>query len=139
MKNVVRFVAMIIVISLTICLCGCSIFPKDDTPAVVEMTTTKSGHAIVASSHNGLGMTGSGIRIAIRYVCKITLQDEEDVLNVHFSCEACGHDEVCELKAPASKMFHCDCPEDGDDNNNAREYFCVLAYINSDPESETTG
>lgn len=38
-----------------------------------------------------------------------------------------GHDESLEFTAPEAKMLSCDCPEDGDENNNAKEYVCIIA------------
>lgn len=129
MKNIIRFVALILVIAL--CMCGCNFI--DNKHAVVEMTT-KSGQAVLAQSYNGFNSTLTGQQQAITNSCRITLQDEEDVLYVHFYCEECAHDEECELTAPASKLFECDCSDKADNDKKAKEYFAVV--VSKEPDSE---
>ena len=134
MKNIIRSVLLLIIVAMATCLTACGLFVEDKQNALVELTST-SGYAAVASSYNGLGKTWSGLYGAQRKVCKVSLKNEKDVLTVHFQCDACGHDEVCELTAPAAKTFKCDCEEDGDEKNNAKEYFCVLVSIGEASET----
>ncbi len=134
MKNIFRSVLLLVIVAMATCLTACGLFVQDNQHAFAELTST-SGYAAVASSYNGLGMTWTGLYAAQRYACRVHLKDEKDVLTVHFRCDACGHDEVCELTAPASKVFMCDCDENGDEENNAKEYFCVLASIGEDAET----
>lgn len=134
MKNIFRSVLLLVIVAMATCLTACGLFVQDNQHASVELTST-SGYAAVASSYNGLGRTFSGLYVAQQKACKVSLKNEEDVLTVHFRCDACGHDEVCELTAPAAKVFMCDCDENGDEKNNAKEYFCVLASIEEDSET----
>lgn len=102
-------------VMLSICLTGCK---SDKTHAIVEVKTS-AGHAMV-----GLSLNGS--RMAKSYPLELVLQKDETV-SVHFYCDTCGHDESLEFTAPEAKMLSCDCPEDGDENNNAKEYVCIIA------------
>ena len=109
-------------VMLSLCLTGCK---KDNTHAIVEVKTSE-GYAMVGLSLNGLGKANTGSQMAKNYPLELVLQKDETV-SVHFYCDTCGHDESLEFTAPEAKMLSCDCPEDGDENNNAKEYVCIIA------------
>ena len=102
---------------------------SDDSPAVVEIETTQSGQTIQERSWNGLRGRKTGFQWAIEKACTVVSQGEEDLLKVHFFCEKCGHDEVRELKGSTYELLFCDCPENGDDSNNAKEYFYIVSTL----------
>lgn len=134
MRNIIKIFSIIIVISL--CLTGCSVFKMDGVPAVVEMTT-KSGGAAVASSFNGLNMTRTGASRALQGVYTCYLEDEDDVLDFRFYCSQCEYEAVEEIVAPYSKVFECNCPLDGGEDFNSKEYFALKVLLK--PQSEETG
>lgn len=133
MRNIIKFFSIIIAISL--CLAGCSFLKQDGVPAVIEMTT-KSGGAVVASSFNGLNMTRTGASRALQGVHTCYLENEDDVLNFRFYCPQCEHEVVEEIVAPYSKVFECDCPLDGGEDFNSKEYFALKVLLA--PQSEET-
>lgn len=117
-----RFMVGFFMLLSTFALSGCK---EDNKNAIVEITTS-TGEALVDRACNGIGTGGiSGAEIAMNNPCKLTLQDG-DTAKVHFYCDACGYDEELLLTAPVAKMLSCDCPEDGDEDGNGKEYVVVL-------------
>lgn len=134
MRNIIKIFSIIIAIFL--CLSGCSFLKQDGVPAVIEMTT-KSGGAVVTSSFNGLNMTRTGASRALQGVSTYYLEDEDDVLYFRFYCSQCEYEVVEDIVAPYSKVFECDCPLDGGEDFNSKEYFALKVLLKSN--SEETG
>ena len=98
--------------------------------------TTESGGAVVASSFNGLNMTRTGASRALDGVHTYYLEDEDDILHFHFYCSQCEYEVVEEIVAPYSRVFECDCPLDGGEDFNSKEYFALKVSLA--PQSEET-
>lgn len=109
-------------------MCGCSsLLYQDNNPAIAEITN-ESGSAYIVLSNNGLGYVYSGKKRAFNNDAMMSLNEGEK-FTAHFFCNSCGHDETCESTAPFSKLFECDCPEDGGKNHNAKEYIVLLVDV----------
>lgn len=127
MKKMKLFATIIAIVCTTSALSGCGIFRKDKEHAIIEVTN-EAGEAYIDTSYNGLGMTWTGEKAALKGALEMQLKEGEKV-RIHFCCDSCGHDERCVIEAPFAKMFKCDCPEDGGENDTAKEYYAVLAEI----------
>ena len=122
MKKVV--IMMVTVVLICVALTGCSnAFKEDEIPATVTLTTS-SGDATVWKSVNGAGMTQSGKERAIHYKSNIVLKDGETA-TVTFKCDACGDEQKYEVTEAWAEVLSCKCPEEIDENGNAKEYVAI--------------
>ena len=129
-----KFAAIIVTAIITmLMLTGCS-FHNDTEPAIVEITTT-DGRTYLSYSFNNSWNTVDPLKAAMQNCLKINLEEGEEA-NLHFYCNACGHDEEYSVSEAESKLFQCDCPTQGDDEGNLKEYLVVL--ISQVPEEELT-
>ena len=116
-------IMMVTVILMCVALTGCNSFKQDDTHATVSLTTS-TGQSFIGQSFNGAGMTWSGQKAALHYKSELTLLNGETA-TLTFKCDACGNEQTYEVTEAFSEMLHCDCPEEIDENGNAREYFAI--------------
>lgn len=116
-------IMMVTVILMCVALTGCNSFKQDDTHAIVSLTTS-TGQSFIGQSFNGAGMTWSGQKAALHYKSELTLLNGETA-TLTFKCDACGNEQTYEVTEAFSEMLHCDCPEEIDENGNAREYFAI--------------
>ena len=133
-RTTMKKIAIIVITAITdiMMLTGCS-FKGDNNHAIVEITTT-NGRAIVARSYNNSwGNVRPPQDEAIRNALSINLEEGEQA-NVRFYCQACGHDEEYTTKEAEARAFQCDCPYEGDEEGNLKEYFVMV--ISQAPEDE---
>ena len=116
-------IMLVTVILICVALTGCNSLKKDDTHAIVSLTTS-TGQAYVGQSFNGAGLNLSGQKIALRYKTELTMLKGETATLI-FKCDACGNEQEYEITEAFSKTLHCDCPEEIDKDGNAREYFAI--------------
>lgn len=116
-------IMMVSVILMFVVLTGCQGFKKDETHATVSLTTS-TGQALVGQSFNGAGLNWSGQKIALNYKSELTLLNDETA-TLTFKCDACGNEQTYVVTEAFSETLHCDCPEEIDENGNAREYFAI--------------
>lgn len=116
-------IMMVTVILMCVALTGCNGLKQDDTHAAVSLTTS-TGQSFAIRSFNGAGMTRSGQRIALCNTSELTLLNGETA-TLTFKCDACGNEQTYEITEAFAKILHCDCPEEIDENGNAREYIVI--------------
>jgi len=107
---------------MAITLTGCGESLKQDENHAKVSWVTESGQAANTRSFNGAGMTMSGQDIALRNKAKFVLK-EGDKLHLTFECEACGDVQEFDIDEPWAKTISCECPEEIDENGNAKEYY----------------
>lgn len=133
MKRMLKTIVtmMIMVVALT----GCSNpFRKDDKHATVSVTTS-DGQAHVFQSVNGSNATVSGKELALR-TGKINFNIKKgETAHIVFKCDACGNEQEFDINQPWSDVISCDCPEEVDEDGNAREYSAIEVTYN---QEETT-
>lgn len=117
-------IMVVTVVLMCVALTGCSNPLKtDDTHATVTLTTS-SGKAYVWRSINGAGMTTSGKDLSLYHKSELILNDGETA-TVTFKCDACGNEQEYEVSEAWAETLYCDCPEEIDQNGNAKEYTTI--------------
>lgn len=117
-------IMVVTVVLMCTALTGCSNpFKTDDTHATVTLTTS-SGEAHIWRSVNGAGMTTSGKDIALYHKSEFIL-NEGETATVTFKCDACGNEQEYEVSEAWAETLSCDCPEEIDQNGNAKEYTAI--------------
>lgn len=113
-------------------LTGCSNpFRTDDAHATVSVTTS-DGQAHVFQSVNGSNATVSGKELALRE-CKTNFNLKTgETAHIVFKCDACGNEQEFDINQPWSDVISCDCPEEIDEDGNAREYSAIEVTYNQD-------
>ena len=120
-----KSVFVAVVLCFVFALTGCSNpFINDKSHAILTVATS-DGRANIFESYNGLNMTCSGETAALRRKLCIELEEGQNV-TCHFECPACSYvrDEVFE--STCGVVFSCECPEEGDEENNAKEYIAIV-------------
>lgn len=129
-KNIVRLLSLSLVIIMT-CLTGCgNIFASDNAHATMTAVSS-TGRTGIYESYNGYNLNKSGEQLALIHCFYILLEHEESVTLV-FKCEACGNEQEFTIDSACSKVICCDCPEEGDENGNAKEYICIKVGVEQD-------
>lgn len=118
-----KFMLLVSLLCVCFLLVGC-VIKEDRSHATVEIETSR-GESFTRSSSNGYTTPFDGKEQAILQVKFFELKDGETA-NVHFYCDACGHEEYVTLTAPDAKLLECDCPEVIDENDNSREYVAIV-------------
>ena len=117
-------IMLVTVVIMAIALTGCSkSFKRDDNHAKVSWSTT-SGQAANTRSFNGAGMSMSVQDIALRNKAEFVLK-KGDKLHLTFECEACGDVQEFDIEEAWAKTISCKCPEEIDENGNAKEYYAA--------------
>ena len=134
MKKIIIIVVTMMVMIVT--LTGCSNpFRKDDAHATVSVTKS-DGQAYVFQSVNGVGATVSGKELALRMdKAKLNLETGETV-HIVFKCEACGNKQEFDIDSAWADVICCDCPEEIDENGNAKEYVAIEVKYNQEEKKE---
>lgn len=111
-------------------LTGCSNpFRTDDAHATVSVTTS-DGQAHVFQSVNGTNATVSGKELALRERKTNFNLKTGETAHIVFKCDACGNEQEFDINQPWSDVISCDCPEEIDEDGNAREYSAIeVTYI----------
>lgn len=127
-------VTVVTMMAIAMSLTGCgNPFRKDDKHATVSVTTS-DGQAYVFQSVNGSNATVSGKELALRNgKINFNLKTGETA-HIVFKCEACGNEQEFNVAEPWSDVIFCDCPEEIDENNNAREYAAIEVSYNQKEE-----
>ena len=131
-------VTVVTMMAIAMSLTGCgNPFRKDDKHATVSVTTS-DGQAYVFQSVNGSNATVSGKELALRNgKINFNLKTGETA-HIVFKCEACGRqDKEFNVEEPWSDVIFCDCPEEIDENNNAREYAAIEVSYNQKEDKES--
>ena len=120
-KNIMVTVLMaLIVMNLT----GCNLIRQDKEHATLSVTTS-DGKSYVGQTVNGSNATVSGKTLALEHKSKLRLKDGQTA-HIIFTCEACGDKQEFDIDRPWSEVLHCKCPEDIDENGNAKEYSAIV-------------
>lgn len=130
-------VTVVTMMAIAMSLTGCgNPFRKDDKHATVSVTTS-DGQAYVFQSVNGSNATVSGKELALRNgKINFNLKTGETA-HIVFKCEACGNEQEFNVAEPWSDVIFCDCPEEIDENNNAREYATIEVSYNKKEDKES--
>ena len=81
--------------------------------------------------------TVSGKEKALRE-CKFNLNLKTgETAHIVLKCEACGNEREVNVAEPWSDVIFCDCPEEIDENNNAREYAAIEVSYNKKEDKES--
>ena len=130
-------VTVVTMMAIAMSLTGCgNPFRKDDKHATVSVTTS-DGQAYVFQSVNGSNATVSGKELALRNgKINFNLKTGETA-HIVFKCEACGNEQEFNVAEPWSDVIFCDCPEEIDENNNAREYAAIEVSYNKKEDKES--
>ena len=129
-------VTVVTMMAIAMSLTGCeNPFREDDKHATVSVTTS-DGQAYVFQSVNGSNSVVSGKENALRYhKFNLNLKTGETA-HIVFKCDTCGNNQEFEVSKPWADVIFCDCPEEIDENNNAREYAAIeVSYQKEDKES----
>lgn len=129
-------VTVVTMMAIAMSLTGCgNLFREDDKHATVSVTTS-DGQAYVFQSVNGSNSVVSGKENALRYYkFNLNLKTDETA-HIVFKCDTCGNNQEFEVSKPWADVIFCDCPEEIDENNNAREYAAIeVSYQKEDKES----
>ena len=128
-------VTVVTMMAIAMSLTGCgNPFRKDDKHATV---TTSDGQAYVFQSVHGSNATVSGKELALRNgKINFNLKTGETA-HIVFKCEACGNEQEFNVAEPWSDVIFCDCPEEIDENNNAREYAAIEVSYNKKEDKES--
>ena len=129
-------VTVVTMMAIAMYLTGCgNPFRTDDKHATVSVTTS-DGQAYVFQSVNGSNCTVSGKEDALQHhKFNLNLKTGETAYIV-FKCDTCGNNQEFEVSKPWADVIFCDCPEEIDENNNAREYAAIeVSYQKEDKES----
>ncbi len=129
-------VTVVTMMAIAMSLTGCgNPFRKDDKHATVSVTTS-DGQAYVFQSVNSSNSVVSGKENALRhYKFNLNLKTDETA-HIVFKCDTCGNNQEFEVSKPWADVIFCDCPEEIDENNNAREYAAIeVSYQKEDKES----
>lgn len=123
-KLLLIFISTLCVLGLTACS------PTGDTEHAAITLSTSSGTVYSAETytkHTDLifRTTESGEAIAARKPFVVSIKPDETV-DVCLYCSACGYKEHFKFDSYGSEVIYCDCPEDGDENGNTKEYACIL-------------
>lgn len=136
---------MVKVLVILLCLIGCKWW-YNETHEIVDIGLSGNGSIIMSATYPEVEFNSAKFRNqiipnyglemildkdieSIRFV-ELPLPDKK-VVSLHFYCTACGHDKNLKITDPEVKILSCDCPEDGDENNNVKKYFCIIAYKSS--------
>ena len=126
MKKCIKAITTTILSLAIMTGCARNPFATDDYHATLTVKSNVGVHGVF-ESHNGLGLTWTGQKQAITYPVRFFINKGESI-EVEFKCEACGTTIKEKMTCPQSKLFECECPIEGDENNNAREYIVVKLY-----------
>lgn len=99
----------------------------DKEHATVTISNSE-GEVEFTESVNGTGFIDSGEEVAIRNVCKVTIAKGESI-QLGFYCPACRNEQQERIDTPGLRIFYCDCPEKGDENGQAKEYFAIEVQV----------
>ena len=132
MKKNIMVVLMALIVMMNLTGCG-NLLRKDKEHATVSVTTS-DGKSYVGQTVNGSNATVSGKTLALEHKSKIRLKDGQTV-HIIFTCEACGDKQEFDIDRPWSEVLHCKCPEDIDENGNAKEYSAIVISYESTTES----
>ena len=130
-------VTVVTMMAIAMSLTGCgNPFRKDDKHATVSVTTS-DGQAYVFQSVNGSNCTVSGKENALQHhKFNLNLKTGETAYIV-FKCDTCGNNQEFEVSKPWADVIFCDCPEEIDENNNAREYAAIEVSYNQKEDKES--
>ncbi len=130
-------VTVVTMMAIAMSLTGCgNPFRTDDKHATVSVTTS-DGQAYVFQSVNGSNCTVSGKEDALQHhKFNLNLKTGETAYIV-FKCDTCGNNQEFEVSKPWADVIFCDCPEEIDENNNAREYAAIEVSYNQKEDKES--
>ena len=130
-------VTVVTMMAIAMSLTGCgNLFRTDDKHATVSVTTS-DGQAYVFQSVNGSNCTVSGKEDALQHhKFNLNLKTGETAYIV-FKCDTCGNNQEFEVSKPWADVIFCDCPEEIDENNNAREYAAIEVSYNQKEDKES--
>lgn len=134
-KKMMITVVTMMAIAMSLTGCG-NPFRTDDKHATVSVTTS-DGQAYVFQSVNGSNCTVSGKEKALRE-CKFNLNLKTgETAHIVLKCEACGNEREFNVAEPWSDVIFCDCPEEIDEDGNAREYAAIEVSYNQKEDKES--
>lgn len=122
MKRIGIMLVTVVIMAITLTGCG-NPFKTDENHAKVSCYTT-SGLAGNTRSFNGAGKTRSGQDLALENKTDFILE-KGDKLHLTFECEACGDVQEFDIDNAWAKIISCQCPEEIDENGNAKEYYAA--------------
>lgn len=130
-------VTVVTMMAIAMSLTGCeNPFREDDKHATVSVTTS-DGQAYVFQSVNASNSVVSGKENALRYhKFNLNLKTGETA-HIVFKCDTCGNNQEFEVSKPWADVIFCDCPEEIDENNNAREYAAIEVSYNKKEDKES--
>lgn len=121
-KNIlVGLITFLVITGLLVC--KITIFPTDDSHASLSVINS-TGEVALIGSYNDLNRTWSAERMARLHSSNFKIKDGETI-TLHFECLACGNEQDYTVTDNWAKLIHCDCPDEGDDDGNAKEYVAV--------------
>ena len=134
MKKIIMAVITTMLIGMV--FTGCGIKSKVDENNATVSVTTSSGLAFVGRSVNGSNATVSGKEYALRRdKLEVNLKTGETA-HIEFKCDACKNKQEFDIDKAWSDVISCDCPEEIDENGNAKEYVAIEVTHNQE-ESES--
>ncbi len=125
MGKKIAFVLLLVVLGMS--LTGCQNFWHSDISHAIVTVVSSSGEASVFESYNGNG-SWSGKQFALRD-CPTFSLEEGSTFTLTFHCDACGYEQELSIDGPYAEMLSCECPEEGDEEGNEKEYFCVRVNL----------
>mgnify|MGYP004516514097 FL=1 len=132
MKKNIMVVLMALIVMMNLTGCG-NMFRKDKEHATLSVTTS-DGKSYIGQTVNGSNATVTGKTLALEHKSKIRLKKGETA-HIIFTCDACGDKQEFDIDQPGSEVIHCKCPEDIDENGNAKEYSAIVISYESTTES----
>ena len=126
MKEMIEILAWVALVMFVVVVGVCQFLNADEKHATV--TISAGGEVEFMESVNGTTSIHSGEEIALRNVCKVTMAEGESI-QLGFYCPACRNEQQEIIDYPCLKIVHCDCPEKGDENGEAKEYFALKVQV----------
>lgn len=122
MKKISIMLVTVVIMVMALTGCGNS-FKQDENHAKVSWTAS-NGWTANTRSFNGAGMTWSGQDIALKNKAELTFK-RGDKVHLTFECDACGDVQEFDIEENWAKTLSCKCPEEIDENGNAKEYYAA--------------
>ena len=108
--------------------CGCTTRKEDVEHALIIVDGANESN-VYSSVNADNDEKISGKEYALENFISISINENEK-LHILFICDTCDHKEEYDVVGtPTELLIQCDCPEEGDNDGNIKEYIDIIVSI----------